>query len=460
MYRPRVHPPLPAIPGLTLLRPLGRGGFGTVHLARQDRLARDVAVKLDNRVLPGDRDRERFLREARAAARLSGHPNVVNVYDAGVTEDGRPYIAMELCTGGSLSDLLAERGPLPAARVAEIGAELAGALAHAHDSGILHRDIKPANVLVNAFGAVKLADFGLAAILDAHAESTVTVGALSPHYAAPEVFAHTAPSPAGDVYSLAATLHALLTGRGPRDIPWPADSLDDLVSALRAPVRPVEGAPDALNAALLAALDADPARRTASAARLRDELSGLRPPPPLPRAATTRGRTGGVVLAAALVPALVAGGFFLRGALAPGVSGAAATHPPATAPPSMTACPGHEEDGFCVAEKCFSGMVTIAGVEARANPVPCAEPHAWQAFSGAWLPDSAAELPLAGMAEVPEVARSCSRRVMDARIAPSAPRDEVAGWRIEVLPSARRDHVHCVAGPAGGRTSGSAFASG
>ncbi|MGQ0837629.1 protein kinase domain-containing protein [Actinokineospora sp.] len=120
----------PTIPGLTLGRPLGQGGFGTVFLARQVNLERDVAVKVDNRVLAGERDRVRFLREARAAARLSGHPNVVNVYDAGVTADGRPFIVMELCTGGSLADELARDGALPVERVIEIGGQLADALAH------------------------------------------------------------------------------------------------------------------------------------------------------------------------------------------------------------------------------------------------------------------------------------------------------------------------------------------
>ncbi|HEY0637332.1 MAG TPA: serine/threonine-protein kinase, partial [Pseudonocardiaceae bacterium] len=237
---------LPHVPGLTLLRRLGQGGFGTVYLARQDHLAREVAVKFDNRGLPTDRDRQRFLREARAAARLSGHPNVVNVYDAGVTAQGHPYIVMELCTGGSLADVLEREGPLAPARVAELGAQLADALAHAHATGILHRDIKPANVLVNAFGAVKLADFGLAAILDAHAETTVTVGALSPNYAAPEVFAHTAPGPSGDIYSLGATLYTLAAGRRPRQIPWPADSLEQLVGALRAPVPAIATVPPPL----------------------------------------------------------------------------------------------------------------------------------------------------------------------------------------------------------------------
>src|SRR5205807_872207 len=103
-----------------------------------------------------------------------------------VTSEGRPYLVMELCTGGTLGDLLTASGPLPAARVRKIGVQLADALATAHNAGILHRDIKPGNVLIDEFGTVKLADFGLAAILDANSGTTATREALTPNYAAPE----------------------------------------------------------------------------------------------------------------------------------------------------------------------------------------------------------------------------------------------------------------------------------
>ncbi|MFC5290608.1 serine/threonine-protein kinase [Actinokineospora guangxiensis] len=455
---------LPTVPGLTFVRPLGQGGFGAVFLARQHQLDRDVAVKLDNRVLSTERDQARFLREARAAARLSGHPNVVNVYDAGIAEDGRPYIVMELCTGGSLSDVLAQRGSLPVDEVVEMGAKLADALARMHGMGILHRDIKPANILINAFGAVKLADFGLAAILDAHAESTITVGALSPHYAAPEVFAMAAPTPGGDIYSLAATLYTLLAGSLPRNIPWPANSMDQLVGALNTPVPPLRNAPEALNTALLRALSPDTAHRTTSAEQLRDELSGLRPVPALPRMAERRSRAPRRVAAAVAVAVLLAAGFFARGLLPTDDTAAAAPpttqetttppEPPAL-PAGMVACDGHEASGYCVTDRCFGGIVTTSDMIFTARPVPCAESHSWQAFSGVVLPPEAEGLPGAELLKLPEVAQACSAEVMAAR----ATRD-TAGWRVELLPTDDRESALCLGGEPGEPSTGSAFRSG
>ncbi|WP_246009695.1 serine/threonine-protein kinase [Actinokineospora cianjurensis] len=464
-----VTPRPPTIPGLTLAGPLGQGGFGTVFLARQDRLHRDVAVKVDNRVLQTDRDRDRFLREARAAARLSGHPHVVNVYDAGVTADGRPYIVMELCTGGSLADVLAQRGRLPIPEVTEMGARLADALAQAHQVGILHRDIKPANILVNAFGAVKLADFGLAAILDAHAESTVTVGALSPYYAAPEVFAHAAPSAAGDIYSLAATLYTLATGSRPRDIPWPAQSLDGLIAALRAPVAPIPDAPPAFNAALLNALASDSSRRTTDARQLRDELDGLRPIRPLPHVATNRARGARIAAAAVAVPALVAAGFFGSTLTSPEQQ-AQQQQPPQTqstpqaaaVPPGMTACAESEKNGFCVADKCFGGLVNIADLDIKAKPLDCGGEHSWQAFTGTWLPTGAQDMTGTDLAASPEVKGICTAEVMAARTRPGA---DTSGWQITILPSKTgspdRLYLYCLARPGEGEPpDGSAFATG
>ncbi|GAA3842459.1 hypothetical protein GCM10022243_06080 [Saccharothrix violaceirubra] len=280
------------LPGLVDLTPLGQGGFATVYRARQVQLDREVAVKIDNRVLQTERDRRRFLREAHAAARLSGHPHVVSVHDANFTPQGTPYLVMELCTGGSLSDLARREGPLPADRVRKLGVQLADALAAAHAEGVLHRDIKPGNILLDRYGTAKLADFGLAALLDAEGSSTVTRDALSPSYAPPEAFAMAQPSAAADVYSLAATLYDLLAGKPPRPVPWPIESFDHLGVVLRSPVPPVAGVPADLHAVLVRALDPEATSRTASAARLRDELDaasstpqvqyGGPPPPPGP----------------------------------------------------------------------------------------------------------------------------------------------------------------------------------
>src|SRR5215469_5370050 len=207
--------PAPDIPGHTVIAVLGSGGFATVYRAWQVAVGRETAVKVDSRALHSERDQRRFFREVTAAGRLSGHPHVIDVYDAGTLRDGRPYMVMELCPGGSLNDELRRNGPLAPASVCQIGVNLADALAAAHELGILHRDLKPANILVNRYGVVGIADFGLASIIAASGEQSVSRDALTPAFAPPESFQAEAPSPAADVYSLAATLYALMAGRPP-----------------------------------------------------------------------------------------------------------------------------------------------------------------------------------------------------------------------------------------------------
>src|SRR5690606_26038801 len=103
------EPGLPELPGYEMLGVLGQGGFGVVYRARQIAVGREVAVKIDNRPLLAERDRRRFVREVTAAGALSGHPHVADVYDAGMLPDGRPYMVLELCPGGSLADRLRDR---------------------------------------------------------------------------------------------------------------------------------------------------------------------------------------------------------------------------------------------------------------------------------------------------------------------------------------------------------------
>jgi serine/threonine protein kinase len=150
---------VPTVPGLTGLSVLARGGYATVYRAVQESVGRDVAVKVENRRLESERDQRRFLREARAAGRMSGHPNVIDLFDAGVTANGHPFLIMELCEG-----TYAERmrtNPLSAVEARDVGVKIADALADAHALGVLHRDVKPANILHSRFGEPALADFGL-----------------------------------------------------------------------------------------------------------------------------------------------------------------------------------------------------------------------------------------------------------------------------------------------------------
>jgi serine/threonine protein kinase len=277
----------PDIPGLRITGIIGEGGFATVYHGWQVAVGREVAVKIDNRVLLNERDRRRFVREVNAAGRLSGHSHVVDVYDAGTLGDGRPYIVMEYCGEGSLADALRRNGVMSPARVRDIGIKIADALAAAHSAGVLHRDIKPANILVNRYGVVGLSDFGLASIVAPGGEQSVTREALTPAFASPERFRGQESTVAGDLYSLGATLYALLAGRPPR---FPADgrglSVATIVSLHGEPVEDVPGVPPALMATLRRTLDPDPRRRPRGAQELRNELIAASAPTPAAQTST------------------------------------------------------------------------------------------------------------------------------------------------------------------------------
>ncbi|WP_328840749.1 serine/threonine-protein kinase [Streptomyces europaeiscabiei] len=264
------------LPGYEIDEVLGQGGFATVYRARQLAVGREVALKVDSRVLSTPRDRQRFMREVTAAGQLSGHPHVVPVYDAGVLTDNRPYMVLELCPGGSLGDRLHRQGAFPAKEARDIGVGLADAVAAAHAAGVLHRDIKPGNVMVNRYGGVALTDFGLAAMPQPGRELSVTREALTPAYAPPEAFHMADPTPAGDVYSLAATVYALLCGRPPH---YPEDgtqlSLAELIVRHTWPYADLPGLPPAFNSALRYALAADPAHRMSDAGAFRDALAAV-----------------------------------------------------------------------------------------------------------------------------------------------------------------------------------------
>ena len=199
-----------------LISALGNGGMGTVWLAEDDILSRRVAVKEVSppaEMTEREREmlRERTLREARTAARLS-HPNVVTIYDV-VEDDGRPWIVMELIPSRSLRDLVEADGPLTAQQAAGVGLQILAALRAAHALGIMHRDVKPGNVLVDAGGRAVLADFGIARTQDSPALTTSGVLVGSPSYIAPERARGEPGGPESDLWSLGATLYALVEGR-------------------------------------------------------------------------------------------------------------------------------------------------------------------------------------------------------------------------------------------------------
>lgn len=191
---------------------LGRGGFGTVYRAEEPALHRSVAVKIMPPV-QGD-ETDRIGRELQALGPLSGHPHIVMVHGTGTTSGGSPYIVMELMTRGSLADRLEQGGPIPWDEAVAIGVQIAGALETAHRAGILHRDLKPENILVSGLGEVKLADFGIARVEGTNQTRTAAV-TTSVAFAAPEILAGDRPTPASDVYGLAAAVYTLIAGTSP-----------------------------------------------------------------------------------------------------------------------------------------------------------------------------------------------------------------------------------------------------
>jgi serine/threonine protein kinase len=195
-------------------RLIARGGMGEIYRATDSELGRDVAVKMLAPHQAEDEDlRARFLREGLAAARLSGEPHIVKIYDVGEW-DGRPFIVMEHLAGGTLADRLAVGRP-PPAQALEWLEQAASALDAAHSHGVVHRDVKPANLLLDRAGAVRVADFGIASAagLDSSTQTGTVLGTAG--YLSPEQAAGGRATPASDRYALAVVAHELLTGARP-----------------------------------------------------------------------------------------------------------------------------------------------------------------------------------------------------------------------------------------------------
>jgi serine/threonine protein kinase len=263
--------------------------MGTVWRARDELLHREVAIKevrIDPHLPEVQRVelRERTLREARAAARLS-HPSIVAVHDV-VAQDGRPWIVMDLVRGRSLGQAIHADGPLPPRWVAAIGLAVLDALALAHSRGIVHRDVKPANIMLAQDGGVLLTDFGIAT-LEGEVQLTspdALVG--SPGYMAPERLRGTGDGPAADLWSLGATLYAAVEGRGPFQRDTPVATL----GAVLTQETPFPSRAAALAPVLLAVLGKDPRQRPGETwlrTALHRVAQGLSPEP-LPVAAPPR----------------------------------------------------------------------------------------------------------------------------------------------------------------------------
>src|SRR5690349_1961358 len=260
---------------------LGSGGMAEVWCATDDVLGRRVALKLlGSRFAEDDDFRERFKREAQAAAGLA-HPNIVGIFDRGEW-DGTPYIAMELVDGRTLKDLVRERGPLPPDVATNLTIQILRALGYAHRRGIVHRDVKPQNVILDQEGQAKVADFGIARSGGSEMTETGTIlGTVQ--YASPEQAQGQPVSPRSDLYSAGIVLYELLTGR----VPFEGESAVAvaLKQVSEPPVPPSQlrpGISPALEAVVLRALEKDPARRFASADEFVAALEAARRAPARP----------------------------------------------------------------------------------------------------------------------------------------------------------------------------------
>ncbi|MCV7126660.1 MULTISPECIES: protein kinase domain-containing protein [Mycolicibacterium] len=254
---------------------IATGGMSAVYRGLDQRLDRPVALKIMDSRYAGDQDfLTRFQREARAVARLKD-PGLVAVYDQGI--DGQhPFLVMELVEGGTLRELLRERGPMPPHAVAAVLRPVLSGLAAAHSAGLVHRDIKPENVLISDDGEVKIADFGLVrAVAEAKITSTsVILGTAA--YLSPEQVATGETDSRGDVYSVGILVYELLTGR----TPFTGDTAlavayQRMDRDVAPPSTVIDGVPRQFDDLVLCATSRDPADRFADAAEMAEELETI-----------------------------------------------------------------------------------------------------------------------------------------------------------------------------------------
>jgi len=270
----------------TLERELGRGGMAIVHLARDVRRDRRVALKVLHPQLAFTLGADRFAREIRVAARLD-HPNLLRVLDSGDV-GGQLWFTMPYVEGENLYERLQRERQIGTPEALRITRATASALAYAHEQGVVHRDIKPDNILLSG-GDVLVADFGVArAVSEVQSKLTATgmlVG--TPTYMSPEQAAgETNLDGRSDIFALGCVLYEMLAGEAPFKGPTPQMTLMLRLMQPPRPLRPTVDVSPELEAALLRALAKDPAERWSTAAVFADALDGrLPPPPPAPPAA-------------------------------------------------------------------------------------------------------------------------------------------------------------------------------
>ena len=306
-----------------IVGPLGAGGMGEVYRARDERLGRNVAVKVLPAAFANDPDAlARFEREMKTLAGLP-HPHIVAIYDVG-RDGASAYAVTELLEGETLAEVVA-RGPVPTRKAIEYGTQIARALAAAHDRDIVHRDLKPANVIITSDGHVKVLDFGLARTVTAPADSATTLNT-SPGlvmgtvgYMAPEQARGLAVDHRADIFAFGCVMYELLSGRRAFER---ASAADTLSAILKEDPAPLSGAnlavPPALDRVVQRCLEKDPAERFQSARDLAFALDALSlgaigpASGPAPSPAPRRWRSAAVALAilGGLAAAFAAGRMF------------------------------------------------------------------------------------------------------------------------------------------------------
>ena len=261
----------------TLVSKIGQGGMGTVWLAERTdgELERKVAIKLLASQNVGPVWHDRFLTERQLLASLN-HPSIIHLIDAGRLENGRPYLVMEYVEGVAIDAYCAD---IPIRNRLELFLRVCAGVSHAHRRLIIHRDLKPSNILVDDCGQPKLLDFGIAKLLDDTGELTqATERLLTPHYASPEQLRGEPQSTATDIYSLAAVLYKLLTGRLPHDS---ATGASDRIAAIigtrdiTPPSRVNRNLSSDIDCILGKALRTEPEERYASVDQFADDIRAV-----------------------------------------------------------------------------------------------------------------------------------------------------------------------------------------
>lgn len=259
--------------------PLGSGGMGVVYRARDERLERDVAIKvLPSGLITDETARRRFRKEALALARLS-HPNIAALHDVG-EQDGSDYLVMEYLAGQSLADKL-KAGPLPIKEVIQYGAQIAAAIEEAHEHCVIHRDLKPANIIISPKGHAKVLDFGLAKILAEAGSETPTQSitetrgiAGTPQYMSPEQAEGKQFDSRTDLWSLGVVLYESLTGRPPFEGNGNLAILRAITETSPKPLRDLcPGLPDDMQHIVSRAMEKDLTKRYQSATEMTRDLA-------------------------------------------------------------------------------------------------------------------------------------------------------------------------------------------